>query len=60
MLADSGMVLRVEQSTGHIGDRLAQCDGMIKSKVEGWNGYAIWGSPTNRNLWIKFRAPGGN
>ena len=35
-------------------------DGMIKSKVEGWNGYAIWGSPTNRNLWIKFQAPGGN
>lgn len=35
-------------------------DAMIKSRVKDWNGYAIWGSPTNRNIWIKFRVPGGN
>lgn len=34
-------------------------DKMIASKVPGWNGQPIWGSPTNRNIWIKFRAPGG-
>ena len=32
-------------------------DRMIKSKVSDWSGHAIWGSPTNRNIWIKFRAP---
>ena len=34
-------------------------DKMIKSKVKGWSGYAIWGSPTNRNIWLKFRVPVG-
>lgn len=31
-------------------------DRMIKSKVSDWSGHAIWGAPTNRNIWIKFRA----
>jgi hypothetical protein len=35
-------------------------DGMITAKVQNWNGYAIWGSPTNRNIWLKYRVPGGN
>jgi hypothetical protein len=30
-------------------------DKMIHSKVKGWTGYAIWGSPTNRNIWLKYR-----
>lgn len=32
-------------------------DKMISSKVPGWNGHAIWGDPTNRNIWLKFRVP---
>jgi hypothetical protein len=35
-------------------------DGMITAKVQNWNGYAIWGSPTNRNIWLKYRVPSGN
>ena len=31
-------------------------DGMIKSRIKGWNGYGIWGSPERRNIWIKFYA----
>lgn len=31
-------------------------DGMIKARAKDWNGYAIWGSPTNRSIWIKFHA----
>jgi len=30
-------------------------DKMIHSKVKGWAGYAIWGSPTNRNIWLKYQ-----
>jgi hypothetical protein len=35
-------------------------DNMITAKVQNWNGYAIWGSPTNRNIWLKYRVPSGN
>jgi hypothetical protein len=35
-------------------------DGMITAKVQNWNGHAIWGSPTNRNIWLKYRVPGEN
>lgn len=31
-------------------------DSMIRTHVRDWSGYAIWGSPTNRNIWIKFYA----
>jgi hypothetical protein len=31
-------------------------DKMIRSQVADWSGYAIWGDPTNRNIWIKFHA----
>ena len=31
-------------------------DKMIRSQVPDWSGYAIWGDPTNRNIWIKFHA----
>jgi len=34
-------------------------DKLINSKVKGWTGYAIWGSPTNRNIWLKVRVPVG-
>ena len=32
------------------------CDKMIRAHVPDWSGYAIWGDPTNRNVWIKFHA----
>ena len=31
-------------------------DSMIRPHVKNWTGYAIWGSETNRNIWIKFYA----
>lgn len=64
---DPGLVPRFIADPEFLADRPAQRipkpwaggDGMIKGKVKNWNGYAIWGSPTHRNIWIKFRAPGG-
>ena len=31
-------------------------DKMIRAHVPDWSGYAIWGNPTNRNVWIRFHA----
>jgi hypothetical protein len=31
-------------------------DGMMRKNVKNWAGEPIWGSPTNRNIWIKFNA----
>lgn len=30
---------------------------MMAKQVPGWSGQGIWGSPTNRNIWLKFSAP---
>lgn len=30
---------------------------MMVSQVRGWSGQPIWGSPTNRNIWLKLRLP---
>jgi hypothetical protein len=34
-------------------------DKMLNSKVKGWAGYAIWGSPTNRNIWAQIPGQAG-
>lgn len=61
---DPGQVPRFIADPKFLADRAVQRiekpwnggDKMITSKVQGWSGYAIWGSPTNRNIWIKYHA----
>jgi hypothetical protein len=60
---DPGDVPRFIADPRYLADRAVQRiekpwnggDKMIHSKVKGWSGYPIWGSPTNRNIWIKYQ-----
>jgi hypothetical protein len=62
---EPGLVPRFIADPNFLSDRAARRiekpwaggDKMITNQVNGWTGHALWGSPTNRNVWIKFRAP---
>jgi hypothetical protein len=64
---DPGLAPRFIVERGFLADRAVQTitnrwsggDRQMNRQVPRWTGQPIWGSPTNRNIWLKFNVPKG-